>query len=342
MAHAICSNCIGTFVFLDKKIVEEKLFSKHEITKYCAQLEKQEQIEPEKASLKKYPGAEVLGKKTVPPAWALEFFSQEKYLKKMSDAIMLVTKRKVAASVHVDNLIIQASNNVDEIDKVANNLAKRLREWYELYNPEFSRSIESHEKFAELIQNKTREELLKEAGSSKEESMGADIDKKDLAPVMELAKGISALYSLRARQAEYIEDAMQKTMPNVNAICGSMIGAKLLSIAGSFEKLVMFPASTIQLLGAEKALFRHIKTGAKPPKFGVIINHPLVAKAKQADKGRAARMLADKISIAAKIDYFKGEFRGDQLRKQLEEKMDAISKLEKKKKPDMPEKLKRR
>jgi nucleolar protein 56 len=209
---------------------------------------------------------------------------------------------------------------VDEIDKVINNLAKRLREWYELYNPEFSRSIESHEKFAELIQKKTRKELLKEVKISEQESMGAEISKKDLEPVMNLAKEISSLFSLRAEQIKYIEKSMKEQLPNVSAVCGEIIGAKLLAVAGSLEKLALFPASTVQMLGAEKALFRHIKTGAKPPKFGIIINHPLVTNAKQSEKGKVARMLADKISIAARIDFFKGEFRGDTLRKEVEKR----------------------
>ncbi|MBN1544132.1 hypothetical protein JW898_01570 [Candidatus Woesearchaeota archaeon] len=314
MASVAYSNCVGTFEFKDRKLVKEKLFSNKEIISNAGK-----------------PASE---KPELPPDWVLDFFNQPDYLSKMREATLLVTKRRMAKSVKQDQLIVQASNNVEEIDKVANNLAKRLREWYELYNPEFSRSIESHEKFAELIQNKTKKELLKETGVAEEESMGAEIDKKDLAPVMELAKGISALHAMRAKQAEYVEKSMKEQLPNVEAICGATIGAKLLAIAGSLEKLAMFPASTIQLLGAEKALFRHIKTGAKPPKFGVIINHPFVTKAKSPDKGRVARILADKISIAAKIDHFKGEFRGEQLRKELEAKMELIYRSDTQKKQD--------
>jgi nucleolar protein 56 len=291
------TNCIGTFTFDDKKIAEEKLLDKKEIVKNNAKI-----------------------KQEVPPLYVLEALAQPKYLKLMREATILITKRKVAESLRPEYLIIQTVNNVDEIDKVVNNLAKRLREWYELYNPEFSKSIEAHEKFSEMIQKKTRKELLAELGMTEAESMGADIPKEDMKPILDLAEQISELYALRARHAEYIEKTMTKLMPNVTAMCGSMIGAKLLAVAGSLEKLALFPASTIQLLGAEKALFRHMKTGAKPPKFGIIINHPIVARTKPADKGKSARMLADKISIAAKIDFFKGEFRGDALRKEVEEK----------------------
>jgi len=83
----------------------------------------------------------------------------------------------------------------------------------------------------------------------------------------------------------------------------------------------MMPSSTIQMLGAEKALFRHLRTGAKPPKHGIILQHPLVASAKKANRGKYSRSLADKISIAVKADYFKGKFIGDKLKKELEEKL---------------------
>jgi nucleolar protein 56 len=317
MAHSIYSSCIGTFVFQDKKLVDERLFSNKEIITFNPLLERKEEIEPETAFAKKFNG-EIIKKDT--PTWILDFFNQKNYLEKFKSATLLYTKRKIAESLRPEYLIIQAINNVDEIDKVGNNLGKRLREWYELYNPEFSKSVESHEKFAEIIQKSGKVELLKEVGITEDESMGADISKKNLEPVFKLAKEISNLFELRANQVEYIENAMKEQMPNVNAICGSMIGAKLLAVAGSLEKLALFPASTIQLLGAEKALFRHMKTGAKPPKFGIIINHPIVMRTKQSDKGKSARMLADKISIAAKIDFFKGEFRGDSLRNQVEAK----------------------
>ncbi|NQU79367.1 Pre-mRNA processing ribonucleoprotein [Candidatus Woesearchaeota archaeon] len=314
----VYSNCIGIFLFKDKKLVEEKLFSRNEIILYCPKLEKGEIIPPEEALAKKH-DAKIVGKEKVTPRWVLEILSDDRYREKIREANIIITKRKVAGSVKKDNLIIQSANSIEEADKVANNLSKRLREWYELYNPEFSKSIESHEKFAELIQQKTKKELLDEINICQEETMGADLEKEDLAPILHLAAEISNLFNLREKQIDYVEKRMKENLPNVTAVAGGIIGAKLLAKAGSLEKMALFPASTIQLLGAEKALFRHIKTGAKPPKYGVIINHPLVTQA--TEKGKAARVLADKISIAAKIDLFKGEFIGDKLRKALEEKL---------------------
>ncbi|MFH1064820.1 MAG: hypothetical protein V1729_07075 [Candidatus Woesearchaeota archaeon] len=320
MDALIVSNCIGTFLFKDNKIAAETLFSDAEVLSNHACIMKCEEIGPEKEMLAKNPGAEVLRGK-VPPVQFLEQLSSMSYLKRMREASIIITKREIAESVRRDHLIIQASNNISEIDKVINTLAKRLREWYELYNPEFSKSIESHEKFAEIIQQKSRDELLNDIGLKKELSMGAEFSDEDLEPIIKLAVGITSLVSLRSEQTEYVEKLMKELMPNVNAVAGAMIGAKLLAHAGSLEKLSLFPASTVQLLGAEKALFRHIKTGSKSPKFGLIINHPLVSRAKSTSRGKAARMVADKISIAAKIDFFKGNFIGDDLRKALEEKL---------------------
>ena len=136
-----------------------------------------------------------------------------------------------------------------------------------------------------------------------------------------LASSVVILFKEKEEKERYLEVLMKKTCPNLTEVAGYLIGAKLLSIAGTLRHLVMMPASTIQLLGAEKALFKHmVNKNVKPPKHGVIIDHPLLQKALRENKGRVARALGDKISLAVKVDYFKGQFIGDKLRKELEEK----------------------
>ena len=227
-------------------------------------------------------------------------------------------KRKIKESVSKDNLIIQTINSIDDIDKVSNVLVTRLREWYSLYNPEFSESIFNQEKFVELIIRKDKKTLLKEIRINK--SMGADLEKKDVDAILFFAKQIEILYKTKNTLQKYIEDIMKTYCPNLLAITGVLLGAKLMSKAGSLKRLVLMPASTIQVLGAEKALFRHMKTGAKPPRHGIIIKHPLISSAKQKEHGKRARTLADKIAIAVKVDYFKGKFIGDKLNKAIQEK----------------------
>jgi len=233
---------------------------------------------------------------------------------------LILTKQSVKASVNEDLFIIHAITNIEELDKSNNILSKRLREWYELYLPEFSKSLGDNETFARLITEKGKTELLKEIKLKESESMGADLSDKDIEPILNLAKCILENFRLRKLHENYLEELMKSYCPNIQAIAGTMIGGKLLAGAGSLQKMVLFPASTIQLLGAEKALFRHIRTGSRPPKYGLLINHPIVTKLSSKDKGKGARALADKISIASKIDFYKGNFLGDKLREELEKK----------------------
>jgi nucleolar protein 56 len=287
-------NVIGTFTFDEQfRLKSERMFSNKEHT-----------VEIDKEPLKKI----------------LQSLKNKKYFKDFRKNNLVITKQKIKNSVSGDLLVIQTISNIEEIGKVANTLVKRLREWYSFYLPEFSKSIQSHEKFVELIIKKDKNQLLSEIKTKKEDSMGAELSKEELKPILDLAKQLNSLYELKERQKQYLENIMKRICPNLLAIAGPLIGAKLIDHGNSLKHLTEIPASTIQLLGAEKALFRHMKTGARPPKYGVLFAHPLVSQAKKQDQGKIARGLADKISIAIKVDHFKGKFIGDKLKKELEKK----------------------
>ena len=141
--------------------------------------------------------------------------------------------------------------------------------------------------------------------------------------VSELTANCNALKEERKSLQEFIEKEMNLDFPNVSSVATPIIGAKLLSEAGSKKKLAFMPSSTIQLLGAEKALFLHIKKKTSPPKHGYIFNHPLIQKLTKDKRGRASRILAGKISIAAKEDYFSGKL-DPKLRLEAEEKINKL------------------
>jgi nucleolar protein 56 len=232
-----------------------------------------------------------------------------------------LTKQRIKDSINSDNFINQSVNNLDEIDKAANLLGKRLREWFSLKNPEFSKSVTDHKKFVELIlNNKDKKHTT---------HMGADLTKNDMEPILNLAVQIQSLYILRQKHENYLDQIMKDKYPNIYAVSGALIGAKILAHTKTLKKLSMMTASTIQLLGAEKALFRHIKTGAKAPKHGLILQHQILQRSKPKFRGKIARQLSDKIAIAAKIDYFKGNYLGDKLRKELDDKVTFINKQNK-------------
>jgi nucleolar protein 56 len=208
-----------------------------------------------------------------------------------------------------DMLVIQSINAIDEIDKSINMLSTRLRERYSLYHPELTREITDQKAYAQKIIS----------GVTKKESIGMAVSKDDLIPIKKQAEQVFSLYEFKEEQEVYLENMMREYCPNLSAVATEMIAARLLAFAGSLKRLMLFPASTIQTLGAEKAMFRHLKTGDRPPKYGIIVLHPLVNAMKRSDKGHVARSLASKISLAAKIDYFgTDDYRGYEMREELE------------------------
>jgi nucleolar protein 56 len=322
---AIYSNCLGSFV-VENGIVETILFDRKNAVENCLKLGNGEIIEEEKNLLKKYPDAFFLNRKNDDVKQIDDFGKIGEVLsifsgkgKEFFETGISVAKRKIRESVAFDNLLINASDSIDEINRCANMLSRRLREWFGLNCPEISKKIEDNVLFAKTVAEKNRADFLKELNLSDEETMGADIKEKDLLPIKNLAEEIVSMNNLKEKHEKYIDAVMKERCPNLQAVAGSNLGARLIALAGSFARIATLPASTIQILGAEKALFRHIKTGAKSPKHGVILQHPLVLDAK--GKGRAARQVADKISIAVRIDFFKGEFRGDKLLNELKEKL---------------------
>ncbi|MBU1202152.1 MAG: hypothetical protein KJ583_05210 [Nanoarchaeota archaeon] len=237
---------------------------------------------------------------------------------KLREKAILLAKKNIRESICEDEFIIHAINNIDELAKITNVLTKRLIDWYALYLPEISKKISDHETFVKVILTKKRNELIEEY--QLKESMGTELSDKDYEPINNLALKISTLYELRDELKNYLEKVTSSYCKNCYTLAGSLLSAKLIRAGGSLKKLAMMHSSKIQLLGAETALFRHLKTGARPPKHGIILQHTLVGSAKKSERGKRARVFADKIAIAIKTDYFKGEFIGDKLKKDLEEK----------------------
>jgi nucleolar protein 56 len=266
------------------------------------------------------------------------------------------------ASEKRDLVIAQAIQTLDDLDRTVNLFMARLREWYGVHFPELDRLIEKHETYARLVMNLGYRdnfslEALENEGLPKdkaantaevaEKSMGADMAEKDLAEIQALSKNVLELYELRKNMEAYVDKTMEEVAPNTRAVAGALLGARLIAIAGSLQNLAMRPASTIQVLGAEKALFRSLKTGARPPKHGLIFQHALLHDAKRWQRGKIARVLAGKLAIAARIDAFGGKYAGDSLKADVDRRLAEIREKYKeppplKEKPVRPEGRERR
>ena len=227
-----------------------------------------------------------------------------------------------------DKHLIQAVNSIDEIDEAISKLIERIREWYALYFPEMD-VIKNNETYIRLIsQNKTKEEILKakpEAFPKDFIDLEDDINPLDLEIMNNYANSIFELQKSRKNIEEYIDQKMQDIAPNLRLLVGSTLGAKLISHAGGIKRLAMYPSSTVQIMGAEKALFRHLKSGDRPPKYGLIYQHPQVRGAKWWNRGKIARMLAGKISLAVRRDVFTKTI-DENVAEEFKSKVDEIEK----------------
>lgn len=210
-------------------------------------------------------------------------------------------------SASEDKHLIQAINSIDEIDETISKLIERIREWYALYFPEMD-VIKNNETYIKLIsQNETKEKIIEakpDAFPDNVLDIEDDINPQDLEIMNKYAKSIFELQTTRKEIEEYIDCKMESIAPNLRLLVGSTLGAKLISHAGGIKRLAMYPSSTVQIMGAEKALFRHLKSGDRPPKYGLIYQHPQVRGAKWWNRGKIARMLAGKISLAVRRDVF--------------------------------------
>jgi len=253
---------------------------------------------------------------------------------------MEITKIRVKGAIEKRDLIVaQAVQSLDELDKTINILMARVREWYGIHFPELDRLLDKHETYARLVvklgskDNFTSDNLEKEdipkskseaIAKVSEKSMGADFDDSDLKQIQSLCKDILALYKLRESMETYLDSAMDEVAPNIKCLAGSLLGARLIAISGGLTNLAKRPASTIQVLGAEKALFRSLKTGTRPPKHGLIFQHAVLHDAKRWQRGKIARAIAGKLAIAARADAFGHRSIGEELKADMEKRIEEI------------------
>ncbi|CUR52439.1 Pre-mRNA processing ribonucleoprotein, binding domain protein [Nitrosotalea devaniterrae] len=245
-------------------------------------------------------------------------------------ALSLSSSRVTEISESPDLHIIQAINTLDETDKMINLLSSRVREWYGLHFPELDNMIDTINGYSKIVMAGRRDSFTQstytDAGFPEEKaemlsllqkkSRGGQISDENLVIVQSIAKQILELFELRQSLEKHIESQMQIIAPNISVILGSAVGARILAKAGSLKRLSSMPASTIQVLGAEKALFRALKTGAQPPKHGLLFQHQLVHAAPRWQRGKIARAIAAKAAIGARVDVF-GAGRNDTLLEKL-------------------------
>jgi nucleolar protein 56 len=270
-------------------------------------------------------------------------------------AIKYSSSKVKEASEKLDLHIIQSINAMDELDKIINTIGARMREWYGLHFPELDNLIQSLIAYAEIVtrsglRENINREILEISGiqdkkaeiimDAARRSKGGDMTPKNIAMVKKLADEVISQSELRRILADHIEFAMETVAPNIKAMLTASVGARIIAKAGSLSRLAVLPASTIQVLGAEKALFRALKTGTRPPKHGLLFQHPLIHAAPKWQRGKIARAVASKLAIAARIDVYRHAEKDLSISKRLDTRIAEIQ--EKYKEPIMEKERSRR
>jgi nucleolar protein 56 len=237
----------------------------------------------------------------------------------LHDAMMILAEEKTKEPSTKDENITQAVNALDDLIQSSNLLSERLHEWYGIHFPKQLRMMKDEE-FIEVVIS---------SGGNAETANSSDLE-----PIMDLARTLGGLNERRTQLEDYIKIEMEDNLKNISYLVGPIIGARLVSKAGGLKRLARLPSGTIQVLGAEKALFRHLKEGSKPPKHGLIFQHPLVHRAPYWQRGKIARAFASKIAVAARLDEHSDKAIGEELKNGLFERIEEI----KKKYPNPPKK----
>nr|CAB92783.1 nucleolar protein [Drosophila subobscura] len=253
------------------------------------------------------------------------------------------SRAKVKFNVHrSDNMIIQSIALLDQLDKDVNTFSMRIREWYSYHFPELVKIVPDNYMFAKAAKfikdrKNLSQDLLEDLekivmDSAKAQaiidaakmSMGMDISIVDLMNIELFAERVVKLSEYRKKLSTYLHNKMNLVAPNLQSLIGDQVGARLISHAGSLTNLAKYPASTVQILGAEKALFRALKTRSNTPKYGLIYHSSFIGRAGLKNKGRISRFLANKCSIASRIDCFLDQptsVFGESLKQQVEDRL---------------------
>ena len=256
------------------------------------------------------------------------------------------SRGKVKFNVNrADNMIIQAISLCDQLDKDLNTFAMRTKEWYGWHFPELTELVKDNflyaqaclllkgrgsfdfndeAKMAELAAVCMDEELAAKVAQASRTSMGMDLAAIDLFNISSFAERVVELTKYREELSTYLSSRMDAVAPNLKSLIGDTVGARLISHAGSLINLAKCPASTVQILGAEKALFRALKTRGNTPKYGLIFHSSFIGRASSKNKGRISRYLANKCSIASRIDAFANEPTtkyGEMMKAQVDERL---------------------
>ncbi len=254
---------------------------------------------------------------------------RETFLKKAKAGVKKAFTRR-------DLSVMQAVRSIDDLDHAKNVLYTRVLEWVKLNFPEID--LNNEEVFCKIValygkkenfEYNTLADICGEVKAAElielsKHSFGAELSEEDSVALRFLASSALHLFETRKEIEKYVEAAARDAFPNLSTLVEPLLAARLVTVSGGLERLAKMPGSTVQLLGAEKALFKHLRSGSKPPKHGLIFQSPYVRGVKEGNRGKIARSLASKLVLAARADFYTKRMIADKLKEDIEKRLSEL------------------
>ncbi|MCY3410905.1 MAG: hypothetical protein INQ03_04625 [Candidatus Heimdallarchaeota archaeon] len=268
--------------------------------------------------------------------------NQEEYYNRIRIEAVDSSREGVKAnSAKADEIVAQVIQSIDDLQKAINLTSNRISEVYALHFPELVDGINNIVTLARIIRDEPRRTELKvehltnygiprakveKILSYQHDSLGGEMSLKELQPVQNYATALISMYEESKNLEKWIDDSMDSIAPNLTAVAGANVGARLISAMGSLHALAMKSSSKIQIIGAERALYSAMRSRGTSPKHGIIFQIPEIGNSSYWIRGKISRAFAAKIVIAARIDLFNGEFIGEKLRQDLRDYTEQLRK----------------
>ncbi|MBX8632594.1 MAG: NOP58 family protein [Thermoplasmata archaeon] len=321
----------GTFLVEEKRVVTQILFpaKDSEIAERLLRIQKGEILSEERklAEKRKLQVLEArlapLGRLSIADT---SFIVPAKYGYDQSllvSALTILARTKVREQVGFDRHLSEAITAYDEMKEAANSLEVRIHSWFGLHYPELFDILKGRS-YVETVSRYGDRKAIQEALGLPDNSIGIELLEAEDDALRNMASLVLKINESAEKLGSFIDRKSAEVFPNLSALLGPKLACRVVRGAGGLEHLSRMPSGSIQLIGAEKALFRHLNRGRKPPKHGIIFQEPLIHSSPKEYRGRIARRLAGNIAIAARLDMFHGSFRGDRMRRDFEEKVSEL------------------
>lgn len=236
------------------------------------------------------------------------------------------TREELEKEVEKDRLLAKNIKQHDILEKNIRRQLEGLRDIYSIHFPELEDEITDDEQFVDVLERYGVESSEIEPFSEMaDKSAGSAINQEDKELIEQNVETVSSMIQLRDDLKEYIREGAQEEFQNLSTLLGPLLATRIVSLAGGLEELAKKPASTVQMLGAEKALFRHLKGQGSAPKHGVLFQHRFVNDLPEEKRGKMARFLANKAVMAARIDQYGDEDKSENLKEEIEQKYSELS-----------------